>query len=182
MDRGDWCILRTSGSSTLRLSRMLAAGGFDVWTPVEIQTRRDRRTGERHERIVAVMPTYVFARAEHLGSLAELSVVPVSAYPAFSVFRHYDKFPLITDQELGHLKAIEKESAAKAKPVVFNRGDEVRADIAGFQGLTGQVAETSHGKYTLVAFPNFHIPVKFASWQLNPVDVNGEATKAAKAA
>lgn len=162
----DWLILRCRGSSTLRLARSLSAGGFDAWTPVEIQVKRQRQTDARAELMVAVMPTYVFVPAEHLLTMLDESEAPASQHPDFSVFRYCERFPLIADRELVALRNIERKAAAKAVPVKFPSGEPVRTPDGPFQGLTGQVVENSRGEFTLVAFPGFNIPVKFASWKL----------------
>lgn len=167
----DWCILRTGGSRTLQLSHSLAMAGFEVWSPVELQVRRNGGARTRTERMVAVMPTYVFARATHLPDLVEASLAPVSPHPDFSVFRFDDRYPLIDDRELSHLRAIERMAAVKKKPVVFETGTSVRAHDGPFEGLTGRVVETSKGQFTLVAFPRFNIPVKFSTWQLGEIPV-----------
>ena len=159
----DWCILRTRGSNTLRLARSLGHSGFEAWTPTEIQVKRHPKTRERSETIIAVMPTYVFATAEHLLDLVNQSQAPDAE---FSVFRWNDRFPIIADLDLRHLRQIEREAAAKCKPVQYGTGQQVRVPDGPYQGLTGQVVETSKGRFTLVAFPGFNIPVKFASWKL----------------
>lgn len=162
----DWCILRTKGSSTLRLARSLALSGIEAWTPIEYQDRKSRRLGTRIETAIAVMPTYVFAHATHLIELLAEAETSFSAHPDFSVFRYADKFPLIRDKHLVGLRAIERKAAAENKPVVFPRDESVRVPDGPFQGLTGRVVEDSKGKHTLVAFPGCNFPIEFASWQL----------------
>lgn len=162
----DWCILRTSGASTLRLFQSLSLAGYDAWTPVELQVKRDRRKGTRTERMVAVMPTYVFAQANRLTDLLDLSNATLKEHPDFSLFRPWGRIPLVDDSELSELRRIERKAAALAEPVRFTSGIHVRAPDTPYAGLTGQVIEASKGQYTLVAFPGFHIPVKFASWKL----------------
>lgn len=167
MRGGDWCILRTGGGSTLPLARSLERGGFHAWTPVEFQTRRVGRNRERVEREVCVMPTYVFAKAYHLPDLVALSMAQFSPHPDFSVFRYFDRFPLIADDSLSHLRAIERRTAPKPAAPVFSQGERVRLTEGGFAGMSG-VVETSKGEYTLVCFPNFQIPIKIASFLLLP--------------
>lgn len=161
-----WCILRTRGSSTLRLARSLDLAGYEVWTPTEIQDRRKRHSSAKSEIIVAVMPTYVFASAERLADLLMEADSDAMGHPAFSVFKHHDRIPLIDDRQLNGLRAIERKAAAKHQPVRFETEEAVRTPEGPFQGLTGQVVETTRGEFTLVAFPGFNIPVKFASWKL----------------
>lgn len=163
----DWCILRTKGSSTLRLARSLNASGIRAWTPEEFQDRKSHKHGQRIETAVAVMPTYVFALASHLIDLLAEADAPVSQHPSFSVFRYNERFPLIADVHLNGLRAIERKAAAENKPVIFPRGEEVRMPEGAFQGLTGQVVEQSKGKFTLVLFPGLSVPVQIASWKLD---------------
>lgn len=178
----DWCILRTSGGSTLRLAHSLELDDFEAWTPTEFQVKRDRKTGERVERIVAVMPSYVFARARRLADLVSIAMLPTSQHPPFTVFRHVDRFALVDDRELHALRQIERRAAQQNKPVVFPPGAPVKFTDGPFQGLTGRVVELSKGQHTLVAFPGFHIPVKFSSWQLTEVQVNGAKSEQDSAA
>lgn len=160
-----WCILRTRGSNTLRLASALDLLGIPSWTPIEIQLRSKSKRSAA-EVMVSVMPTYVFASAEYLTDLFALASSPVSAAPSFSVFKYRDRVPLVADGQLASLKRIEREAAAKRQPVRFTNGATVRTPDGPFQGLTGQVIENTRGEFTLVAFPGFTIPVKFASWKL----------------
>lgn len=162
----DWCILRTKGSSTLRLARSLNDSGIEAWTPTELRVKRDPKTRARSETIIAVMPTWVFARERFLPDLAAEAKLPKSLHPDFSVFRYLDRFPIVRDRELNALRIIERKAALKAAPVVFPVGHSIRIPDGPFQGLTGEVVELGNGEYTLLAFPGFAIPVKFATWTL----------------
>lgn len=160
---GDWCILRTKGSSTLRLARSLAE--FDAWTPTEIRVERNRKTNARAEQMIAVMPTYVFAPACHLLALLDEADCPMSQHPDFSVFRYFDRIPVIDERELVSLRSIERRTADKGAPVRLPIGQDVRTPDGPYQGLTGQIIEHK-GKFTLVAFPGLNFDVKFAPWKL----------------
>lgn len=161
-----WCILRTKGSNTLRLASSLILEGIPAWTPVEVQLRKKHSDRPAAEVMVCVMPTYVFAAAERLTDLFRMGASPVAITPSFSVLRHHDRVPLVADRDLTALRAIERKAAAKHQPVRFDKDDSVRATDGPFQGLTGQVIEDTKGKFTLVAFPGFNIPVEFSSWKL----------------
>lgn len=161
-----WCILRTKGSNTLRLTSALMLEGIPAWTPTEVQLRKKHGDRPAAEVMVCVMPTYVFASAECLVELFRLASAPVSPAPSFSVLRHNDRIPMVAERDLTALRTIERKAAAKREPVRFDRGDEVRTDDPAWQGLVGQVVEDTKGKLTLVAFPGFNIPVEFASWKL----------------
>lgn len=177
-----WCILRTSGSSTMGLARGLREAGYDAWTPVEVQNRRRPRSKDRYDKESALMPSYVFADASRLADLLALSKKPAQCYrrwdkdsgefvvhgiPYFSVFRYDDRFPVIADGSLEPLRRIERRTAPKPTAPVFSRGDHVKLVEGGFAGMSG-VVETSKGDYSLVCFPNFNIPIKIASLLLLP--------------
>ncbi len=111
-----WCILRCSGSKTLSLARSLAAAGFDVWTPVKTFKRprpSKRLDGRRHtvEVDAPILPTFIFARATDCTSLFELATKPASQHPAFSMFQHAGRIPLIGDREVGGLRLAERAAA-----------------------------------------------------------------------
>jgi transcription antitermination factor NusG len=166
-ERQPWCILRTKGSSTLRLARSLDIAGLTAWTPTEFQIRKSHKLGTRIETAIAVMPTYVFAKAHHLPELLAETESIASHHPRFGVFCYNGRFPLIADDHLIGLRAVERKAAAQNKPVVFPQNTMVRIPEGAFQGLTGRVVQNTKGKFTLVAFPGFGIPIEFPSWQLD---------------
>jgi hypothetical protein len=108
-----WCILRTSGPSTLPLTLSLRAAGYDVWTPTLTLRRRRPRSKAKIERDAPILPTFVFARAHHAADLMRLRALPVSPHPAFSVFRHGGRIPLIGDAQIGGLREEEERLAAE---------------------------------------------------------------------
>ncbi len=167
---GAWCILRMAPSRTMKVAESLARAGFEVWTPVENQVRRLPRSKVRQARQVMVMPTYLFARAHQIVDLLALSKAPGSPHPDFSVFRHHDRFPLIADESLNHLRMIEKRTAPKQRASIFTAGDEVKLTEGSFAGMNG-VVETSKGQYSLVTFSGWAVPIKIASLLLLPVHV-----------
>ncbi len=191
-DEIGWCILRTSGSSTMPLARGLREAGYDAWTPIEIQNRRRGHSRDRIDREAAIMPSYVFADAARLAELLALSKRPAQCYrrwdkakaefvihgiPYFSVFRYDDRFPVIADGSLEPLRVIERRTAPKAIAPVFSQGDRVKLVEGGFAGMSG-VVETSKGEYSLVCFPNFPIPIKIASLLLLQDMVSSDHTAA----
>ena len=110
----DWLILRTSGGRTLRLAQSLADAGFGVWTPVQTLSKRRGRTRERVAYNAPIMPTFVFAQAQHLGELARISALPFSDHPDFSIFRHMGRVPLISDTEVAEARHVEERSRRAA--------------------------------------------------------------------
>jgi transcription antitermination factor NusG len=175
----DWCILRMAGSRTLALAQSLAKAGYDVWTPVETQERRLPRSKAKVTREVVLMPTYVFARARQLRDLLAETMAPVSDHPAFTVFRHGDRFPLISDRSLDPLRVAERKGTPLEKVRQFDQGERVKLTERGFEGLSG-IVETTKGQYTMVCFPGFVIPIKVATMHLLPeVDSAQEIANAA---
>jgi transcription antitermination factor NusG len=160
----DWCILRTRGSHTLRLADSLDPDAVTAWTPTQHQTTRDPKTGKRVPILAAVMPTFVFASAERLFELLDKARTPGAR---FSVFRWNDQVPLVSDADLRHLRQIEREAKAKGRAVEYANGQKVHVPDGAWQGLTGQIVEQRKGKWVLVAFPGYNVPVKFAPWNLD---------------
>ncbi|WP_156680057.1 hypothetical protein [Sphingomonas profundi] len=110
-----WLILRTSGGQTLPLARSLQAAGFDAWTPartIRKIVRPGTRTEKRFEIDLAILPTFVFAREHDLVSLADAAARPVSPHPAFSIFSHGGRIPLIGDRDVAGLREEEDRAAA----------------------------------------------------------------------
>lgn len=167
-----WCILRTTAGSTVPLLRSLSSIGYEVWTPVHVYRRRMPRTKAKVEREEAMMPTYLFARADRIADLVELSVLPVKDHRDFRLFQHQNRYPLIADKSLADLRTAERklQVVEKTRPD-FNPGDRVKLTEGGFAGMSGTV-ESVHGKFASVAFPNyFGNSIKIASWHLLPDSV-----------
>ncbi len=114
-----WIILRTSGGQTLPLMRSLRASGFDVWTPAKVlrrQVRAKTLAGTRTIEIEApILPTFLFAREDHLVDLADQAKDPASAHPAFSIFHRAGRAPVVSNAQIAGLQAEEaREQAAIA--------------------------------------------------------------------
>lgn len=177
---GMWCVLRTSGPNTLPLARSLGEAGYEVWTPIERQVKRLPRKKVEVERESPIMPTYVFASADDLLELVNLSLSPLNNHRAFSVFRYLNKYPLIADSSLEALRGEESRRALasrKRKKVVLAKGATVRIEEGAFAGMSG-VVETSKGKFTLVCFPGYSMPVQIASWILATDSVSEQSIAA----
>lgn len=179
----DWIILRMAASSTLNVAKSLADAGYEVWTPIEVEKRRAARSRKRIEREVPLMPTFVFARCDRLGDLVALSKSPALTYqawdkelqrivtrgcPYFRVFRYLDGYPRIADRHLDPLRQAEQRRKTKGKSNNLMAGAAVRYPAAGFEGLTGTV-QVVKGRYALVVFPDFNIPVQIEAGGLLPV-------------
>ncbi len=116
---GTWCILRTSGGRTVPLARSLAAAGFEVWTPVRTTRRpapgqrRQLVMGQRRKLIdvdLAILPGFVFARADQLHDLARVAAAEHSPHPSFSVFHQAGRVPLVREGSITGLRAAEDDA------------------------------------------------------------------------
>ena len=171
-DAGRWCILRTAGARTLPLADSLAEAGFEVWTPRQVIKRRLRRNGEPAQISVAMLPTFVFARAIHLPDLARVLALAINPHPAFSIFRYAGRIPLIADSAADGLRREEERAALaerKKERVNFARGAPVRVEDGAWQGLSGVVVSSS-GKEAVISFGGT-ARATIASWLLRVDDV-----------
>jgi hypothetical protein len=157
-----WCILRTGGSRTLRLADALAESGYEVWTPREIIRKRLPRRKAKAEHTAPIMPTFVFAQARHLPDLAALSQSWRNPHGDFSVQRYNDRYPLIADHELRPLRMAERKALPLEQVHTFDAGERVLLSEGGFSGMSG-IVQTSDGRFTMVCFPGFAIPIKIST-------------------
>jgi hypothetical protein len=150
----DWCILRTSGARTLALAKSLAGAGFETWTPMHVLRRQRPRSKVTIEVDLAIMPTFVFVRANRLADLSAVIAQPVSPHPQFSIFRHFGRYPLIAESEVAGMRKEEERhrlTQLKTKRHVFPKGETVRVTEGPAAGLSG-VVQDGDGKFALVAF------------------------------
>lgn len=181
-DPARWCILRTSGSRTLTLTRSLVLAGIDAWTPVQRVKRRLPRAKKIEHIEAPFTPCYVFVKAPHLPELCRLERTAISPHPAFSVFRHMGATVIVADASVSSLRAAEDESRRRAdrnagrttgKPrgQPFDRGETVKARKGPFAGLNG-IVQSSDGRHTLILFGT-RMEVRFGTSQLrsNPVAI-----------
>lgn len=111
----DWCILRTSGKSTLVLATKLTLAGFEIWTPIKVEQRAVRR-GKivvKEERSMPIAPTLVFADAARIDDLDRLRAQPFNGFPDFSIFQWGGRRPLISDRGLSGLRSAEDDAASR---------------------------------------------------------------------
>lgn len=155
-----WCVLRTSARSTMRLATSLDKDGFSVWTPIEHRRIRIPRANVRREVTLPMMPSYVFADAEHLLDLLAITKLETSAHPSFSVMKRFDQIPVIADHDLEGLRTLERKrtpirKARQALPL----GAEVKIESGSFGGMKGTVERSDHMN-TLVCFgDNFVVKI-----------------------
>lgn len=189
----DWIILRTSGRMTLKLAETLAEDGFEVWTPAEVKKVRIPRANVRRDVKLPIMPSYVFAKASHLIELLQLAKLEVKprrglgwgkpAHASFSVMRHSDMIPFISDAHLQALRTIEAKRAPKRKAErALPKGLQVRVSDQGgsFQGMSGTVERSDQG-HTLVCFSGRYV-VKIATFLLHEDDLRRDNVAARLAA
>jgi hypothetical protein len=169
-------MLRTSPGRTLSLAKSLADAGLDVWTPSEIQSRRRPRSKATFEIQAPIMPTFVFARAAIIPDLLRILALPISPHPAFSVFRHLGRIPLLHDSEILNLRAVERNRLKKSHRYVFPVGGKVNVAEGNFTGLEG-IVEGGDGKYALVCFGG-SMQFKIATFLLRSEDIDGSSSEA----
>jgi transcription antitermination factor NusG len=159
-----WIILRCSGRSTIGLAESLTKDGYEAWTPVETRTVRVPRANAKREIRNPIMPSYVFARLEHLVDLIQLAAMPVKprrgaglrepAHADFSVLHCFDKIPVVADKDLTELRRIEiKRTPVKKAERAFRSGALVRVNGGSFGGMSGEV-QRSDRAHTIVCFSN----------------------------
>lgn len=174
-----WIILRTAPSRTLRLARSLAEDGYEVWTPSRRRWVRRPRSNFRREIDFAILPSFVFARKRHFEELTELARMLTEGrgsrggyrrgHDAFSVFKHFEQVPVISDTALEPLRREETRVPRRIK--YFGPGDRVRIQDGAGSGLTGTVVK-GDDKVTLVCLgPNTRW--KIATSLLSPDEACG---------
>lgn len=173
----EWCIIRTSPGRTIPVATSLKEAGIKAWTPKVTIVSRAGRTRQRIQREVPVIEGIVFADSEHLSELIAIVRKPGTIYrawcserqcmvahehPPFSVFRYQGSYPTVRDRDLDPLRFAERAAAKSARPTSIELGRAVRYPGAGFDGLTG-IVQGMDGRFAIVAFAGFKIPVKVSS-------------------
>lgn len=157
LDLGSWCILRMASADTLRVANSLAAAGFDVWTPIEQRVARMPRTRARYDKAYPIMPSYAFARVEHLTELLRVAMVPGRRHPSFTVFHYRGGVPVVAESQLAPLRELERDlrngfekarwKGVKLAPI--EPDTKVQMPAGAFEGLSG-IVEGTEGQFTLV--------------------------------
>lgn len=192
-----WCMLRMSGQRTLAVCRALTSLGYDAWTPQLVLRRRRPRSKKMIEIDAAILPTFVFLRADLLPDLHRLMATPGAPLPAFSIFTYAGRVPLVGDAAMQSLRAEEARAAAaheavrqreqllaerskrqqqraalRASARTYGPGDAVTINQPAFTGMTG-IVERGIGKSAVVKLGGA-LTVTIEAWLLAPAGVNGE--------
>jgi transcription antitermination factor NusG len=167
----DWCILRTNSSRTLSLATSLTAAGIEAWTPIRVELRRVPRRKARQEKITALIPRYVFARAAYLPSLLET----YHAHPTFSLFWDEHGPALVSDEQLEPLRTEESRSRPKQRARTYERGEKVCITEGSFAGMKGIVEKDGDHRFTSVSFTRSR-PVKIGTYLLRPDCISSPPT------
>jgi transcription antitermination factor NusG len=160
---GDWCILLCDSAKTLALADALEMLGFEVWAPTLVETKRVPRANVKRRVVSAMMPGYIFARSRHVVDLLQLAGDEMRRPAKFRFMREPDRIPLIADAVLGPLRRAERYHKPLERKLL--PGERVRLTEGAFAGCSG-VVETARGKFAMVAFPGFRMPLKIAEWHL----------------
>lgn len=161
----NWCILRTAPSRTVPLATALVEAGYRAWTPQETRVVRVGRSRDRKEVAAPMTPTIVFAEYDRVPEFVALSRSPLCRLPPFHVFRYMDVYSRVADRALDALRLAEQRGRPRAFARTFAVNDPVKFADAGFEGLIGSVSGTQ-GRYTLVMFPGFRVPIKIPAHSL----------------
>ncbi|WP_203310483.1 hypothetical protein [Sphingomonas beigongshangi] len=192
-----WCMLRMSGQRTLAVCRALTTLGYDAWTPQIIVRRRRPRSKKTIEIDAAILPTFVFLRADLLHDLYRLMAQPGPGLPAFSIFTYAGRVPLVGDAAMRALRDEEARAAAAHEAVrqreklladrtaeqrqraalragarTYQTGERVTIAQPAFAGMTG-IVERGMGKAAIVNLGG-SISVTIEAWLLEPAGVNRE--------
>jgi transcription antitermination factor NusG len=185
-----WCILRVTPSRTLQLAAALADGGFNVWTPIEAVKVSKRGRLESTSR--PMLPSFVFASADRLAELMDLSHSPsptylvwdaeqrrmvAKGYPYFRIFRPSAR--PIPDHELTALRRIEGRRKPRGKVPMYKAGDPVKLTEGVYGGLRGVVVEVRKKSEVRVRIPGSTYEFDVQAWILipdpdGPLDADGD--------
>lgn len=163
-----WCILRTSGRTTLSLAASLERDGFEVWTPARKMKIRKPRWNVHRDVCVPLMASFVFARSHHLVDLMGLAERRKVEHPDFSVFHYFGRIPLVDDCDLEPLREHERAGPTRDEMQnLYRKGEKVSVANGIFGGMAG-VVERSDGTFTLVRFGS-RMRVKISTFILQPI-------------
>jgi transcription antitermination factor NusG len=129
------------------------------------------------------MPTFIFARSDRLGDLARVARDVTSVHPAFSIFRHQGRYPLVADRDLSQLRRAEERAdvaVRRKRRRSLVMGQRVSFSDGAFAGIEG-VVEEQQGQFAVVAFGG-GFRMKIATWRDEFDDVEHAAAHLGAAA
>lgn len=178
-----WCILETAPNRTLALATALTDAGIVNWTPTETvkgeppkakefeAPRRPRKVPDFVTR--PLLPSIVFARAEHLGQLMAMARSPAQTYQAWDaairrmVTKGHPHFHIfcpgsrpIADSELDALRRIEGRRKPRGKVKAFTIGDAIKMTEGAYGGLRGTV---------VAVVSKSQIKIRVEGWKYEPI-------------
>lgn len=172
----DWCIIRTSAGRTLGLMASLSVAGIEAWTPRQILRKsKPGRAGRKPVNVEAeqaMLPGYLFVRAEHVRDLAAIRRLPASIHAPFSFFTIGGRIPLVADGDMEHLRRAE-ERALKTTRRIRRRhlvmGQRVSFTQGAFAGLSG-VVQSAKGQAAQIVLDG-GLQIKVASWHIGEDEI-----------
>lgn len=153
------------------LLRSLTRAGIEAWTPVEQSTKRVPRANVKRIVDRAVLPSYIFTKAEQMPDLLAIMNSPSKDHREFRLFKHNGGIPLIADSTLDALRMFARKSTAKAIAPSLNIGDTIKLTDGSFAGLSGEI-ESVGKAFATVRLPGFNTPIKVANFYLLPEGEN----------
>jgi hypothetical protein len=139
MGRGNgWCILRTGSAATLRLAATLTEAGIEAWTPRRTVKRdapgKRRRLAMGQRRLLievelAILPGFVFARADRLLDIIRAGALTYGPHPRFTLLQVGDRVPVVGEAQVAGLRQAEDDAVAaiEGERQAEQRADERRA-------------------------------------------------------
>jgi hypothetical protein len=163
----NWIILRTGSRNTLKLVKDLVKDGYVAWTPARTFRKRAPRNLGTYEITAPMLPSFAFARADHIHALLELSDSPRKPCPDFSVFHYLNGIPIVGDAELNSLRRLEENDRKRLeaqrridrkREVLFNPGDLIKVTVGAFSGMSGTVTNDD-GRFALICFGDMNVKI-----------------------
>lgn len=187
----EWRILETAPNRTIALAEALKDAGMGAWTPTETvkgepaklkefeAPRRPRKVPEFVTR--ALLPSIVFAPAEHLAQLADMARSPAQTFqvydaevgrmvtkghPYFRIFRADS--PPVPDRELEFLRQRAARRKPRGKVQSFAVGDAIKMTEGAYGGLRGSVVAVVSKSQIKIRVPGWIYEPVVQAWILIP--------------
>lgn len=193
------CIIRMAGPRTLNVVQALQARGVDVWTPTGMRRNFKPRSTKYTDKTAPLLPTFAFARAEHIPQLLEITHSP-AADIRFSVFQRGEDIPTVSSAALqplldyeaeqhaiwvGFIEAQDRADRRKRKKTTarcYVMGQRVKVEKPAFAGLTGEIVEIRSNGDLVLEFAGFIRGTTVPSCDVTPIQLSGASSELDKAA